>query len=404
MTYDPIYFTAPADSPGLDAFSRQRVSAPTLLIDVKRVGTTPDLFASNGVTGSGAAAYQVLRASTFLTVGAAVGTATRQSKVRAVYQPGKGLLHFQTFIMAPGQVNLRQRCGYFDPKNGVFLQLDGTTLGVVLRSFVSGTAVDAVVPQASWNIDPMDGSGPSGVILDITKPQILVMDLQFLGVGRVRCYFDVGGKLIPFHYFLNANAAQTSVYMSNCNLPIRWEIEATGVIAGPATLEAICASVNSEGGYEIAGVTASTDMGSTVEAIAGGAFEEILAIRMRSGFTEVATAFMQRASVLAATSSSFLARLVMNPTATVPGTWANVSTNNSIMEFSVDRTVTENTGLPLSSIYGSSSADAAGLEEKPVVTLGTDLAGVTDVYSLQVRNLSAGSEDYLGSLTWREVF
>ena len=50
MTYDPIYFTAPADSPGLDAFSRQRVSAPTLLIDVKRVGTTPDLFASNGVT------------------------------------------------------------------------------------------------------------------------------------------------------------------------------------------------------------------------------------------------------------------------------------------------------------------------------------------------------------------
>lgn len=404
MTYDPLYFTVPADSPANDAFSRQRVSAPTLLIDIKRVGSTPDLLASNGVSGSGAAAYQVLRASTFLTVGAAVGVAARQSKVRAIYQPGKGLLHLQTFTMAPGQANLRQRCGYFDPKNGAFLQLDGTTLSIVLRSYVSGVAVDTVVPQASWNVDQLNGSGPSGTLLDITKPQILVLDLQFLGVGRVRAYFDIGGKLIPFHYFYNANAAQTSVYMSNCNLPIRWEIEATAGIAGTATLEAICASINSEGGYETLGVTASKDMGSTAEQIPGGGFEEIIAVRIRPTFREFATAYLQRASVLAASTSNFLGRIVLNPTVTVAGTWADVDTNGSIMEFSLDRTVTESTGQQISAFYTSSNLNSGNVDDRPAITLGEDLAGVPDVYSLQVRNLAAGNEDYLGSLTWREVF
>jgi hypothetical protein len=404
MTYDPLYFTAPADSPGLDAFSRQRVSEPTLLIDLKRVGGVPDLFASNAVSGSGVAAYQINRASTYLTVGAAVGTAVRQSKSRAVYQPGKGLLHFQTFVLAPGEANLRQRCGYFDPKNGIFLELNGTTLNIVRRTYVTGAAVDTPVAQAAWNIDKLNGSGPSGLTLDPTKPQILVLDLQYLGVGRVRCYFDIGGKLIPFHQFLNANATLTSVYMANPNLPIRWEIEATGAIAATATLEAICASVNSEGGYEITGVTATQDMGATVEQIPGAGFEEILAIRMKSSFTEFATAFLQRASVLAASTSNFLARIVLNPTETVAGAWVDVNTNGSIMEYNLGRTVTENTGLELSAIYGSALVNGAGLDEKPVVTLGTTLAGVTDVYSLQIRNLGGGNEDYLGSLTWREIF
>jgi hypothetical protein len=404
MAYDPIYLTAPADSLALDAFSRLRVSEPTLLIDLKRVGGVPDLFASNAVSGTGAAAYQVNRASTYLTVGSGVGTAVRQSKDRAVYQPGKSILFFQTFIFAPGEANLRQRCGYFDPKNGIFLQLDGTSLSIVRRTYVSGAAVDTVVPQASWNLDPLTGGGPSGVTLDRTKPQILALDLQYLGAGRVRCCFDIGGKLVPFHQFLNANTTLTSVYMTNPNLPVRWEIEATGAIGATATLEAICANVSSEGGYEDMGVTTTKDMGGTVEQIPGGGFEEIMAIRMKSGFTEFATAFLRRASVMAASSSNFLARIVLNPTATTPGTWADVDTANSIMEFSLDRVVTELTGLDLNSIYAASQLNSAVLEGHQVITLGTTLAGVTDVYSLQVRNLGGGNEDYLGPLTWHELY
>jgi hypothetical protein len=391
------------DSANLDAFARLRVSQPTLLLDSKQVGGTPDMNTTTQVTGSGAAAYQINRASTYLTVGAGIGTAVRQTKSRSIYQPGKSLLAFMTFILGPGQGGLLQRVGYFDSKNGIFLEVNATTLYLVRRSYVSGAAIDTGVVQSGWNLDPMDGSGPSGVTLDPTKPQILVIDLEWLGVGRVRAGFVIDGIPVYCHEFLNANASLTSVYMSNPNLPMRWEISAPAGITGTATLESICGSMNSEGGYEITGITASADMGGTVEQIPGGGFEELLAIRMKSNFTEFATAFLQRGSILAASSSSFLWRIVLNPTETGAGTWEDVGAG-SIMQKNVGRVVTENTGLIIACGYAATAQNQASIDDRPVLTLGTTLAGVTDVLSLQVRNLGGGNEDYLGSMTWREVF
>lgn len=401
MTYNPPPYTISiGDSANLDAFARLRVSQPTLLLDSKQVGGTPDLNSTTAVTGSGAVAYQINRSSTFLTVGPAAGTAVRQTKSRAIYQPGKSLLLFQTFDMPAAQANLRCRVGYFDPKNGVFIQRDGSSVSLVIRSYVTGAAVDTVIPQANWNVNTLL-SGPT--ILDLTKANIFMADLEWLGVGRVRCYFVIAGTPVLVHEFNHANSI-TNVYMSNPNLPMRWEIEATAGITGTATLESICGSMNSEGGYDITGVTASADMGGTVEQIPGGGFEEILAIRMRAAYTEFATAFLQAASALAASSSNYLWRIVLNPTATTPGTFQDVNTAASIMERSLDRVVTENTGLLIASGYVASTVNNISIDSKPVLTFGTTLAGVTDVLSLQVRNLGGGNEDYLGSLTWREVF
>jgi hypothetical protein len=402
MAYDPLYNVKYTDSPNLDAFARLRVSAPTLLIESKRVGGSPDLYTTTSVSGTGAVSYSSARASFALTVGAAAGTAVRQSKSRAVYQAGKSLLVFQTFILAPAQVNLRQRVGYFDPKNGIFLELAGTTLNVVRRSFVTGAAVDVPVAQAAWNLDTLNGSGASGITLDMTKPQILIVDLEWLGVGRVRIGFVINGIPVYCHQFLNANTTLTSVYMSNPNLPSRWEAEATGAITGTATLESICASINSEGGYEINGITASADNGNTARTLASGVTQEILAIRMQAAFTEFGTAFAQQMSILAATNSSFLWRLVLNPTETGAGAWTAVA--NSIMERNSTRTITGGTGVQIASGYVAQTANATTIDARPVLTLGTTLAGVTDIISLQVWNLGGGNEDYLGSLTWREVY
>lgn len=389
--------------PNLDAFARLRVSQPTLLLDNKQVGGTPDLLATTSISGTGAVSYNINRSSTNLTVGAGVGVAVRQSKSRAVYQPGKSLLVFQTFVMAAGQANLRQRVGYFDTKNGIFLQRNGTSLSLVRRSYVTGAPVDVEVLQASWNVDPLNGTGPSGITLDTTKANILMIDMEWLGVGQVRVFFVIDGVPVWVHSFKNANNLG-AVYMTNPNLPIRWEIEATGAITGTATLESICGSVNSEGGYDITGITASVDMVGTVRNLAGGGFNELLAIRMKSSFTEFATAFLQQASVLAASSSNFLWRIVMNPTETVAGAWSDVNAVGSIMEQNTTRTVTIGTGLMIAAGYVASANNSIAIEDRPVLTLGTTLAGVTDILSLQVRNLGAGGEDYLGSLTWREIF
>jgi len=390
------------DGPNIDAFARLRVSTPVLLLDSKRVGSVPDALMTNSVTGTASATYTEDRASTYLKVAASGDKATRQTKARAVYQPGKSLLLFQTFICAPQQANLDQRIGYFDDSNGVFMHVNGTACGFTLRSFVSGSAVDTTVPQADWNVDRLDGTGPSGITLDRTKPQILVADFEWLGVGRVRIGFVVDGLPVYAHEFLNANRDLTSVYMSNPNLPLRWEIEATGAIVGTPQLEAICGTVASEGGYEITGLTSSADSGLSARVIASGGTGELLAVRMQSAFTEFATFFIQALSIINVTSGPFRWRLVLNPTETVAGTWAPVA--GSILEQNGSRTVTAGTGTVIAAGYVAATSNQITLDARPVLTAGTTLAGVTDIFSLQISNLSVQTENYYGSLTWREVF
>jgi hypothetical protein len=354
------------------------------------------------VSGSGAATYSAPRASTALAVGPATGRVIRQTKARGVYQPGKSMLAFQTFICSPLTANVTQSVGYFDGNNGVFLKLQGMTPNFTRRSFVSGAAVDVDVPQSEWSLDPMDGTGPSGIVIDCGKPQILVSDFEWLGVGRVRIGFVVDGLPVYAHEFLNANREITSVYMSNPNLPMRWEIEATAPIAQAVQMEAICGALASEGGYDLTGLTASADGGTTGVAIASGATTELLAVRMRSGFTEFATAFIQALSAINTTSGAFRYQLILNPTATGAGTWSDVT--GSIMESNSTRTITAGTGTVIASGFVSSNSNQVSLDARPVLTSGTTLAGVTDVYSLVITNINNQSETFFGSLTWREVY
>lgn len=394
---------ATTDSAGNDAFGRMRVSNQTTLLEVKRVGNTPNYLYSTSVSGSGAVTYTTNRCSTYLTVGAAAGTAILQSKSRAVYQPGKSLLLFQTFIAAPQQTNLRQRLGYFDANNGIFLQMDGAEVSLIRRTYVGGSPDDtAKVLQAAWNLDPMDGSGPSGVTLNWTKPQILFADFEWLGVGRVRVGFVVDGKPHYVHEFLNTNSTISSVYMANPNLPIRWELEATDTVTGTPSLEAICASVNSEGGYDLGGMSVAADSGTSANAIASGAMEELLAIRMQSAYTEFAAVVPEQITVINTTSGPFRWRLVLNPTETGAGTWSNVT--GSVVEQNTTRTVTADTGTVMAAGFVSATNNAVELHLGRLFQLGTTLAGVTDVLSLQIHNLSVSSENYYGSVSWHEVY
>jgi hypothetical protein len=100
--------------------------------------------------------------------------------------------------------------------------------------------------QAQWNLDKMDGSGPSGVTLDFSKSQIFMFDYEWLGVGRVRCGFNVNGKNYYCHEFLNANNIN-GTYITDPNLPVRHEIRSVG---GLGSMKTICCSVMSEGGSD----------------------------------------------------------------------------------------------------------------------------------------------------------
>jgi len=154
---------------------------------------------------------------------------------------------------------LRQRIGYFGitggptagtPYNGVYLQQDGLTLSICLAS--GSLATTTTVNQSQWNGDKFNGTGESSRTLDVTKGNIFWTDIEWLGVGDVRCGFFVDGKPVVAHTFHNDNVHPTT-YMTTAVLPIRYEIENTTAQAAGSTLTQICSSVISEGGYELRG-------------------------------------------------------------------------------------------------------------------------------------------------------
>jgi len=232
----------------LDSFGRLRVSEPFTLFDSQQRFGLDEAFASNTAV-SGSISYIPTQSSCNLTVVNSTGSfAARESGYIFQYQPGKSLLTLETFVMAPqSSGNLRQRVGYFGTDNGFYLELSDK-LYLVQRSNVTGTISNTAVANTAWNGDKLDGTGASGYNLDITKAQIFWTDIEWLGVGDVRCGFILDGKFITAHTFKHANVS-TSAYITTACLPIRYEIQSLGT-GGPATanLTQICSTVTSEGG------------------------------------------------------------------------------------------------------------------------------------------------------------
>jgi hypothetical protein len=235
-----------------DAFGRLRISSPLTLFDSSHRYRDNGLWATATASG-GTAVFSANEGLVNLNVTAATGSEVIRETYKVFsYQPGKSLLVFDSFVMAPAQTNLRQRVGYFGVDNGIYVQLEDNIVSFVERSIVTGPVTETIVPQNLWNVDKLDGTGPSGITLNITKAQILFMDIEWLGEGTVRVGFVIDGIFILCHRFNHANFI-TSTYITTASLPLRYEITNTGVTASASTLKQVCSTVISEGGYELRG-------------------------------------------------------------------------------------------------------------------------------------------------------
>ena len=265
----------------VDSFGRLRVSNPLTLFDSSYRHQDNGLWATS-VANSGTATFNANQGLMDLAVTTTSGSKVYRETLRVFpYQPGKSLLLLSTFVFNEAKTNLRQRSGYFDNNNGFFLELSGTTLSFVRRSYVSGALVETKIPQSDWNTDKLDGTGLSGITLDMTKAQILWSDMEWLGVGSVRMGFVIDGVLITCHTFNHANII-SSTYITTATLPLRYEIENTGTTGSSSTLKQICGSVISEGGYQLSGDSHSvgTPIATPVSMATAGTVYPIVSLRL----------------------------------------------------------------------------------------------------------------------------
>ena len=268
-----------------DAFGRLRTSSPLTLFDSSHRYRDNNLW-SGLVVGTGST-VEFVTAQGLVNIG--IGTTAGCSVIRETtkvfsYQPGKSLQIMNTFVMNAPKTNLRQRVGYYGADNGMYLELDGDTLYFVERSLSLGT--ETRKSQHEWNIDTMLGAGhlnPSGITLDISKAQILWMDIEWLGLGTVRLGFVVDGKFIHCHSFHHANLI-TSTYITTASLPLRYEIANTGITTSISNLKQVCSTVISEGGYELRGLqqAVQTPVTSPRTLTVAGTFYPVVSLRLKT--------------------------------------------------------------------------------------------------------------------------
>lgn len=411
------------DTAALDAFQRLRTSqAYTLFdsqqeygLDTLRVWdcTANGVFPTRSTDSSVSSASNAVgprSANTRMTPITSSATDTHyailQSSQYTRYIPGKAHLVLMTGIFATNATH---------------------TTKIVIRTSTSGSASDAsFLAQANWNIDQFDGTGPSGITLDLTKTQILFIGAQWLGVGRVIVGFDINGRLYPAASFVHANILAVP-YTQTFNLPVRYEartagattiarvgyfdgangvfLETTNNTAG-GTIQAICASVQSEGGVEARGFPMTANRGITRAATTTR--RPVFSIRPAATFNSVTNrAHIALADFwINATSNNALYELVLGGTLT-GASWTAIT--DSCAEFDTAATAIAGGTTTVSGFInngtGSSAGPVASGEadiRSPLTLRQIDALAATQQAISIVCTSETGTSNILAGMNWHE--
>ena len=414
----------------LDAFGRFRVSFPITILDIRfpgqNIGSTSFLKNNLQITNVSSGSYVGTYENSKLTINASgVGYYISQSRNYCIYQPGKSLLFMASGIIDPSNNNYTTRIGYFDNiipltnplivRNGVYFEHSG---GVCSINIKNNTVTK--INQSDWNIDKLNGTGLSGLILDFKKTQLFVIDMEWLGVGRVRFGFYVYGKIQYCHQVTNINIL-TQPYTNSINLPICYSIHNSLPGGGSSNnFKQICSTVISEGGYAPLGRPFSVSTGSpNAVNIVSNTEEPILFLR---GNVNNPNYYHQNiiptglSMICSSTNDLILYKLEYFLAGTYTGTepiWTNVNSNYSVAQYAGNlSTGYNNTNaitLDQGYFYGRGSNTVSSLGDvftSQVLQLTSNIINQSDILVLTATFVATSGSftNVFGTLSWQELY
>ena len=390
----------------IDAFGRQRMSQPFTLFDsFHRYQDNGRITTATSAAGA-TVSHNANESAIICTINTASGSYIKRESSRVfAYQPGKSLQIFETFVMASPKTGLRQRYGFFGEQNGIFLEQDNENIYFVKRSYSTGSVVDTKIAKADWNVDKLDGTGPSLKILDLTKAQILFIDIEWLGVGSVRMGFVIDGEFVHCHSFHHSNII-TSTYMTTACLPIRAEIENTSNTNSQSTLKIICATVISEGGYELRGKQRSVSHPITTPytLTTAGTYYPVVAIRLKSNRLD-AVVLPKNVHVLGTSNVGRYSYKLVAGADITGGTWVSASDDSNI-EYNISGTSMSggNSLIQGYTTVSNQSAPAISLDGSPFRYQLERNSFTSTAYTFVLAIAGgANSDTVLGSIDWEEI-
>lgn len=397
------------DSASVDAFGRLRTSEPFTIFDSNSKYALNESQWVNSTDGSGSISFDSIAGSETLSV-TGIGKAMSRTNKYMAYQPGKSFLIMTSFNFGQTAAGIKQQVGYFDLTDGIYIQLSGDQLSFVKRQKTgASSSQEFVVNQQDWNVDKLDGTGPSGFTFDPTKVQIFFSDIEWLGSGTVRMGFIINGNFILCHTFEHANVT-AGTYMSTGTLPITYYIESTS--GASSDMKKICSTAISEGGYELLDSKFSihTPILTPVSLAVAGTYYPIISTRLKS--TNLgAVALLTNLSLTGLGSGKFYNwRLTLGVSNVSGGTW----NGTGVVEYNTTATSTSGTAVEIASGFVTSSNQGS-----PVINLNKDslfglqfcvknnpefLLEESFEFTLEVAvNSVSGTEGIYGSMDWTEV-
>jgi hypothetical protein len=446
----------------LDAFGKLRVSYPITLLDIRFPGQSDGssnflknniqicsaFGESSGITPVGT--YENSKLKISIPFDASANTNKyyiSQSRTYCTYQPGKSLLYLATGIFDPAGADgniesfknllngngdiITSRIGYYDfsassistniptVQNGLFLQIEynnisGTKTRTVSFNIKNDTLTS--ISQNNWNIDKMDGTGPSGLNLNFTKCQLMVIDMEWLGVGRIRFGFYAYGRIQYCHQVTNINFL-TQPYTNSINLPSCYSLCGTNnQTRFIGQLTQICSTVISEGGYNPSGKPFVISTGSTAVNLSSNTETPILFLRGGgTGYYHQNIIPTSISMICSDVNNLILYKLVLFFDGAYLGSttpsWQQVN-SNSIAQYAVGTSGYSSTnGIVLDSgyFYGRGTNTFSALTDvfnSVVLQINSNITNVSDILVLTATWITSGggSTSVYGTLSWQELY
>lgn len=401
-----------------DAFGREKVALPYTLGDYGHIyGINPDFF--DITTGGGSIQYTEDQSSVTMLIDSGLsGKSIHQTKRYHHYMPGKSQLILSLFVFGSADIGTSKNTGYFDDKNGIFFQQSGDgKLKFILRSYTSGSVEERIIEQNDWNGDKADGTGPEGFKIDITKTQLLFIDFQWLGVGRVRCGFINKNDYILCHTFFNSNILD-KVFMTSGNLPVRCEIDRGTALNTKASMTQICSTVISEGGYTESGRDWSIGT-SVTKALSNNNETDILAIKLKDNFGTYnydnrMTVRLGNINVLTTGENVIYYIKKASYGSSLAATWSDINVESGVQfatSFSIptDNIFTLSTNYAAGDAQGNKNFANAGGNNPPVSAKQNYIvqnfeSNNSEAYILSAKRLGTDTANVVASLQWREIY
>jgi len=391
--YNPV----PVEMDVQDSFNRLKVAPPHLLFDSSfQYSLQSKVFIQDALIGA-TITHDSVRAAARLSCSATPNSRARfRSRNYFPYSPAFTNTVTASFNMQGSVTGITKRIGMYDENNGYMLEAHNGIVRVGIRSSIAGST--NYVNQSDWSVDKMDGSGISGISLDISKQQILVIQYQWLGSGQVTFSFSINGQTYPFHKFNHANIL-SGLYSKTGTLPVQAEILNTSGVA--SYMEFTCCSVVSNGATAQHGHLHSISSGVTPKNMpTTGVSYPIISLRKQSGFTDIPVQILDM-NAFSTSQDDFIIQIIHKPTLT-GAVWTNVP--NSYCQKDVSATVATG-GDIVAEFYMKGNLQASEKLDQLAkfwdLTLGNDFAGNSEIMTMSAIPLTTNASMY-GVISYKE--